>query len=212
MPATRRALSASCCPDRNRPRLLFASMPLTCPDRGADMRLIAFITAAAPVERVLLALGGPPHLALFAPARGPPARGEAPEPVPDLDCFGQPSRPWSLISASPGSRRRPRRRRCSPSRLPPARCAGDGRPSTPERHAPAPRDVRQPHSLALPAHPTPPSPHRLPGRRLPRQGPRCSVRFVGNQSVAASRQAHRSSQGSDSASIEVGACSFDLLR
>jgi hypothetical protein len=29
---------------------LFASLPLSCPNCGADMRLIAFITEAAPVE------------------------------------------------------------------------------------------------------------------------------------------------------------------
>jgi len=32
---------------------LFESMPLTCPNCSADLRLIAFITEAAPVERIL---------------------------------------------------------------------------------------------------------------------------------------------------------------
>ena len=29
---------------------LFASLPLACPNCGADMRIVAFITEAAPVE------------------------------------------------------------------------------------------------------------------------------------------------------------------
>jgi hypothetical protein len=36
---------------------LFESLPLVCPNCGADMRIIAFITEAAPVEQILLALG-----------------------------------------------------------------------------------------------------------------------------------------------------------
>ena len=36
---------------------LFESLPLTCPNCGADMRLIAFITDAAPIERTLTHIG-----------------------------------------------------------------------------------------------------------------------------------------------------------
>jgi hypothetical protein len=36
---------------------LFESLPLVCPNCGADRRLIAFITAAAPVERILTQIG-----------------------------------------------------------------------------------------------------------------------------------------------------------
>jgi len=64
---------------------LFESPPLLCPNCGADLRLIAFVTAAAPVEQILLALGEPPRPPLISPARGPPARDDAPEPMPDGD-------------------------------------------------------------------------------------------------------------------------------
>jgi hypothetical protein len=40
---------------------LFESLPLVCPNCGADMRLIAFITEAAPVERILTHIGEPPR-------------------------------------------------------------------------------------------------------------------------------------------------------
>jgi hypothetical protein len=48
---------------------LFESLPLTCPNCGADMRLIAFITEAAPVERILTHTGEPPRPPPTTPAR-----------------------------------------------------------------------------------------------------------------------------------------------
>jgi hypothetical protein len=69
---------------------LFESLPLVCPNCGADMRLIAFITEAAPVERILTHIGEPPRPPLISPARGPPAWDEAPEPMPDWDLLQQP--------------------------------------------------------------------------------------------------------------------------
>ena len=48
---------------------LFESLPLGCPDCGADMRIIAFIPEAAPIEHILTHIGEPPH----APASDPPA-------------------------------------------------------------------------------------------------------------------------------------------
>ena len=70
---------------------LFESLPLVCPSCGADMRLIAFVNDAAPVERFLTHIGGPPHPPPIAPARGPPAWEEDPEPMPDWDLLGQPA-------------------------------------------------------------------------------------------------------------------------
>uniref|UniRef100_UPI0002D9D72B IS91 family transposase n=1 Tax=Thiorhodovibrio frisius TaxID=631362 RepID=UPI0002D9D72B len=67
---------------------LFESMPLTCPICGADMRIIAFITEAVPVEQILAHIGEPPRPPPISPARGPPA--EAPEPMPDWDLLQQP--------------------------------------------------------------------------------------------------------------------------
>jgi hypothetical protein len=69
---------------------LFESLPLTCPNCGADMRIIAFITDVAPVERILTHIGEPSRPPPIAPARGPPAWEDAPEPMPDWDLLGPP--------------------------------------------------------------------------------------------------------------------------
>ena len=34
-------------------------LPLTCPNCGADMRIVAYITEAAPVDRILTRIGEP---------------------------------------------------------------------------------------------------------------------------------------------------------
>ncbi|HUF51392.1 MAG TPA: transposase [Longimicrobiales bacterium] len=78
--------------------------PLTCPDCGADMRSLAFITAAEPVDAILTHLGLPTTPPPLSPARGPPQQDlvldvdpgfdldqtpaydpSEPEPVPDFD-------------------------------------------------------------------------------------------------------------------------------
>ena len=69
---------------------LFESLPLTCPNCWADMRIIAFVTDAAPVERILTHIGEPAQPPAIASARGPPAWEDAPESVPDWDLLGQP--------------------------------------------------------------------------------------------------------------------------
>ena len=69
---------------------LFESLPLTCPNCGADMRISAFVTDAAPVERILTHIGEPAQPPAIASARGPPAWEDAPESVPDWDLLGQP--------------------------------------------------------------------------------------------------------------------------
>jgi len=51
---------------------LFESLPLTCPNCAADMRIIAVMTEAAPVQRVLAQIGEPTAAPPIAPARGPP--------------------------------------------------------------------------------------------------------------------------------------------
>lgn len=38
---------------------LFESLPLVCPHCGADMRIVAFVTEAVPVERILTHIGEP---------------------------------------------------------------------------------------------------------------------------------------------------------
>jgi hypothetical protein len=69
---------------------LFESLPLTCPHCGADMRIVAFITETAPVARILMHIGEPPQPPPIAPARGPPAWEDDPEPMPDWDLIAQP--------------------------------------------------------------------------------------------------------------------------
>lgn len=69
---------------------LFESLPLVCPCCGADMRIVALITEAAPVERILTHIGEPSRPPPIAPARGPPGWDDAPEPLPDWDVFSQP--------------------------------------------------------------------------------------------------------------------------
>ena len=71
---------------------LFASLPLVCPNCGADMRIIAFVTETAPVQRILLALGAPPEPPPISPARGPPAWDDPPVDLgPDWEVLAQPS-------------------------------------------------------------------------------------------------------------------------
>jgi hypothetical protein len=69
---------------------LFESLPLVCPNCGADMRIIAFITEAAPVEQILTHIGEPPRPPPISPARGPPAWDETPERMPDWELLQQP--------------------------------------------------------------------------------------------------------------------------
>jgi hypothetical protein len=54
------------------------------------MRIIAFITEAVPVERILSDIGELSRPLPSAPARGPPAWEYAPESVPDSDLRKQP--------------------------------------------------------------------------------------------------------------------------
>ena len=68
---------------------LFASLPLVCANCGADMRIVAFMTEAAPVWRILTHIGEPAEPPRISPARGPPAWEDAPEPMPDWDLLGQ---------------------------------------------------------------------------------------------------------------------------
>jgi hypothetical protein len=51
---------------------IYEAFPLTCPKCGAEMRIIAFITEAAPVQRILNHIGEPATPPRIASARGPP--------------------------------------------------------------------------------------------------------------------------------------------
>ena len=75
---------------------LFESLPLTCPQCGADMRIIAFVTEASPVQRILTHLGEPAKPPPIAPARGPPAWVGLVDALrdPDWDALAQPEYPF----------------------------------------------------------------------------------------------------------------------
>ncbi|WP_052314972.1 hypothetical protein [Thiocystis violascens] len=85
---------------------LFESLPLVCPNCGADMRIISFITKAEPVERILTHIGEPPRPPPIAPARGPPRLGRCtPSRRRTTTSSNSPSPTSSSISASRRSRR-----------------------------------------------------------------------------------------------------------
>jgi len=52
---------------------IYEVFPLTCPKCGTEMRIIAFITEAAPVQQILDHIGEPATPPRIAPARGPPS-------------------------------------------------------------------------------------------------------------------------------------------
>ena len=55
------------------------------------VRIVAFITEAAPVQRILNHIGEPAEPPRISPARGPPAWDDPPvEAVPDWDALAQP--------------------------------------------------------------------------------------------------------------------------
>ena len=69
---------------------IYESAPLTCPQCGADMRIIAFVTGGVSVRGILEHIGEPAQPPPIAPARGPPAWEEEAEPLPLLDSLAQP--------------------------------------------------------------------------------------------------------------------------
>ena len=76
---------------------LFESWPLTCPNCGADMRILAFITEASPMQRILNHIGEPAEPPPIAPARGPPAWDDAlVDAAPDWDTLAQPEPEYVL--------------------------------------------------------------------------------------------------------------------
>ena len=51
---------------------IYEALPLTSPQCATEMRIIAFITVAPPVQRILNHIGEPSTPPRIAPARGPP--------------------------------------------------------------------------------------------------------------------------------------------
>ena len=70
---------------------LLESLPLTCPNCGADMRIVAFVTEAAPVQRILAPIGEHTEPPPIAPARGPPGWDDDLGSMPDWDRIKQPA-------------------------------------------------------------------------------------------------------------------------
>jgi hypothetical protein len=52
---------------------IYEVFPLTCMRCGAEMRIVAFITEATPVQRILSHIGESATPPRIAPARGPPS-------------------------------------------------------------------------------------------------------------------------------------------
>ncbi len=59
---------------------IYEVFPLVCPQCGGELRLIAFLTEADPIQRILTHIGEPATLPRIAPARAPPDW-----PEPDFD-------------------------------------------------------------------------------------------------------------------------------
>ena len=80
-------------PHRSPARYLWAMLlarideafPLTCPQCGTEMRIVAFITEAAPVQRILNHIDEPATPPRIAPARGPPPWEEDDSGITSLD-------------------------------------------------------------------------------------------------------------------------------
>lgn len=53
---------------------IYEILPLVCPECGGEMRLIAFVTEAQPVSRILAYIGEPTIAPPISPARSPPVR------------------------------------------------------------------------------------------------------------------------------------------
>jgi hypothetical protein len=75
---------------------IYKVFPLLCPQCGAELRIIAFVTETLSVSRTLEYVGEPIDPPLVTPARGPPtspAEGDQtplfdptePEPAPDFE-------------------------------------------------------------------------------------------------------------------------------
>jgi hypothetical protein len=64
---------------------IYEAFPLTCPQCGTEMRIVAFITEAAPVQRILNHIDEPATPPRIAPARGPPLWEEDDSGITSLD-------------------------------------------------------------------------------------------------------------------------------
>ncbi|MCP3878559.1 MAG: IS91 family transposase, partial [Sulfitobacter sp.] len=75
---------------------IYESAPLACPQCGADMRIIAFVTDGVSVRRILTHIGEPADPPRIAPARGPPAWEAEAEALQLVDTIAQPEPDFSF--------------------------------------------------------------------------------------------------------------------
>jgi len=80
----------------------YQSLPSDCPNCGADIRLLAFISEAAPIERILRPIGEPPEPPRIAPALVRPPGMTRSNRSRTGTRWRNPHRRLSSISASPG--------------------------------------------------------------------------------------------------------------
>jgi hypothetical protein len=93
---------------------IYEALSLLCARRGAEMRIIAFITEATAVRKILAQLGEETSPPRIAPARGPPLWEMADAGQGEFDPQAQPAhRTSNSISASPGRCQRDELRRPS---------------------------------------------------------------------------------------------------
>jgi hypothetical protein len=69
---------------------IYESAPLACPQCGADMRIIAFVTDGVSIRGILEHIGEPADPPRIAPARGPPAWETEAEALQLADPIAQP--------------------------------------------------------------------------------------------------------------------------
>ena len=81
---------------------IYEVFPLICPHRGGRMRIIAFNTYSADIQKILEHIGVDPQAPHITPARGPPLwddsdapeQGEGVEALPDWDLANQSPRDY----------------------------------------------------------------------------------------------------------------------
>ena len=69
---------------------LFDSLPPTCPNCCANMRIVALITEACAVQHILAHIGKPAEPLSVAPVRGPLTRKDGLDSLPDREAIAQP--------------------------------------------------------------------------------------------------------------------------
>ncbi len=78
---------------------IYEGFPLICPMCGGQMRIIAFITFSADIQKILEHIGVEPEAPRITPARGPPLWDE--RGAQEMDEGVQVLPDWDAVSQSP---------------------------------------------------------------------------------------------------------------